>query len=262
MNLQEQRRYALAFLRWYKRHERRAYRLVQEWLSGIKENLLAMLERIGLTGTIFNINDLVQIGSVRELLTRIYQHTLPEAAKREFERLRELIPQRTGRTITADVGFFSRVWQNTTTRLLSQADTASRITQIAETTRNQIRRVLVQANAENVDNREAARRISTVLGGKGVRTRSRLIARTETTRVASLGHEAGAMSTSLQLNKVWIATADTRTREHHRQMIGKKPVPKDSYFVVGGVKMKFPGDPAGGAKECCNCRCCVTYIPV
>lgn len=262
MNLPQQRRYALAFLRWYKRHERRSYRLVRFWLSQVQERALAMLEKLGIQATIDRLNDLVQSESIQNVLTQIYQHTLTEAATREFDRLLTLFPAiATTNTVAAQAGFFSQRWNNIISRMLSDAQTAQRVTQITQTTRDQIRRVLVQANTENVDVRTAATRLRTLLGGKGARRRALLIARTETTRAASAGHEAGAQSTSLKLNKIWITTADSRTRESHRLMIRSKPVPKDGHFIVNGKHMKFPGDPAGGASEVCNCRCTQAYVP-
>ncbi len=32
-------------------------------------------------------------------------------------------------------------------------------------------------------------------------------------------------------------------------------------FTVGGVKMKYPGDPNGGAENVCNCRCTQIFRP-
>ena len=255
MNLAQQRRYALAFHRWQVRHERRARQLVRSWLQRLYEGIAGSLERIGLAHTLTNLSDLIPTQPVADLLRVIYRTVGSDAAKREFDRLPKLTP------LHAQAGFFSRTWQQTLSRLLSSPDTASRITQITETTRQQVRAVLVQANAENLSVRDAARRVSELLGGKPAANRALLIARTETTRAASAGHEVGAMATGLTLNKIWIATADTRTRDSHRAVLSQKPVPKDGYFLIGGVRMKYPGDPAGGAANVCNCRCTVAYVP-
>ena len=34
----------------------------------------------------------------------------------------------------------------------------------------------------------------------------------------------------------------------------------DESFVVGGMKMKYTGDPNGGAKNVINCRCVTLYV--
>jgi len=59
--------------------------------------------------------------------------------------------------------------------------------------------------------------------------------------------------------KRWIATLDERTRPDHQAADGQT-VPKDEKFVVGGMEMKYPGDPAGGAANTVHCRCAMNYI--
>ena len=51
--------------------------------------------------------------------------------------------------------------------------------------------------------------------------------------------------------KVWIATADDRTRESHLLMDGEE-VDVDEPFSNG---LMYPGDPSGDASEVYNCRC-------
>ncbi|GAB3550216.1 phage minor head protein [Spirosoma fluminis] len=261
MKLPQQLRYARSYLRWFRRHQRRAYRLVRAWLGRVAEQVIENIaeERIEQSDVV--LNSIVSYQGIRNLLSQIYQHTMPEAARREFDRISEVFSVQREQTLTVEAGFFSQVWQNTTARMLNSAETASRIGQIAESTRGQIRRILQQANLERLDVRATARRIQGALGGKGARTRALLIARTETTRAANAGHEAGAMSTSLKLSKIWIATGDGRTRDAHRAMLGRKAIPKDELFVVGGRRMRYPGDPAGGSANVINCRCTVAYVP-
>lgn len=51
--------------------------------------------------------------------------------------------------------------------------------------------------------------------------------------------------------KVWIATADDRTRESHLELDGEE-VDIDQPFSNG---LMYPGDPAGDPEEVYNCRC-------
>ena len=51
--------------------------------------------------------------------------------------------------------------------------------------------------------------------------------------------------------KVWIATADDRTRESHLELDGEE-VDIDEEFSNG---LMYPGDPAGDPAEVYNCRC-------
>lgn len=58
--------------------------------------------------------------------------------------------------------------------------------------------------------------------------------------------------------KVWVATADSRTREDHLEADGQT-VPMDQPFDIGGEALMYPGDPAGSDDQTINCRCTVIY---
>ena len=99
--------------------------------------------------------------------------------------------------------------------------------------------------------------------------RSELIARTEVLTASNYGADTGGQSIAdelgLQLKKVWIARIDSRTRTippdaaDHVVMNGQT-VDRDKPFNVQGIKMMRPGDPNGGAKNRCNCRCTVAFV--
>ena len=98
--------------------------------------------------------------------------------------------------------------------------------------------------------------------------RAELIARTETTRAANQGALLGAVSTGLMTVKEWISVNDNRTRTlakdefDHLHMDGVQ-VPTDDIFEVPGksgkAAMEYPGDPAGGPGNTCNCRCTIGF---
>lgn len=80
------------------------------------------------------------------------------------------------------------------------------------------------------------------------------IARTETTRImnsARLDSMEHAQKKGLELEKIWIAALDKRTRDSHAQIDGEKK-PLDEPFSNG---LMYPGDPAGAPEEVINCRC-------
>ncbi len=56
------------------------------------------------------------------------------------------------------------------------------------------------------------------------------------------------------LKKEWLATLDARTRDSHAAADAQQ-VGIDEPFDVGGVKLMYPGDPSGPAREIYNCRC-------
>jgi SPP1 gp7 family putative phage head morphogenesis protein len=81
------------------------------------------------------------------------------------------------------------------------------------------------------------------------------IARTEligAVNGASLAQVSGATDIPY---KVWIATADERTRDSHAQLDGTT-IPVDGEFDNGCA---FPGDPDGPPEEVINCRCTLGY---
>jgi hypothetical protein len=59
--------------------------------------------------------------------------------------------------------------------------------------------------------------------------------------------------------KSWLPVQDERTRVNHAAMSSHVAIAMDADFIVGGALMKRPGDPRGGAANCINCRCVLTY---
>ena len=137
---------------------------------------------------------------------------------------------------------------------------------ITNTTKDQIRRYLVQSAEQNLTLPETI----VLLRGAGITDyRAELIARTETGRAANIGSMVGATSTGLVTVKEWIAAKDNRTRRiprdqfDHLNMDGKK-LPIDETFKLQNKKggfdlMLHPCDSSGSAGDVCNCRCTLGY---
>ena len=137
---------------------------------------------------------------------------------------------------------------------------------ITQTTKDQIRRYLVQSAEKNLTLPETI----VLLRGAGITDyRAELIARTETGRAANIGSMVGATSTGLVTIKEWIAAKDNRTRRiprdqfDHYNMDGKK-IPMDATFKLQNKKggfdlMLHPCDSSGSAADVCNCRCTLGY---
>lgn len=62
-----------------------------------------------------------------------------------------------------------------------------------------------------------------------------------------------------ELDKTWIATIDGKTRPTHFAADGQR-APLAGTFTVGNEALRFPGDPAGPAREVRNCRCRVGVL--
>jgi hypothetical protein len=137
---------------------------------------------------------------------------------------------------------------------------------ITNTTKEQIRRYLVQSAEQNLTLPESI----VLLRGAGITDyRAELIARTETGRAANIGSMVGATSTGLVTVKEWIAAKDNRTRRiprdqfDHLNMDGTK-IPMDATFKLQNKKggfdfMLHPCDSSGSAGDVCNCRCTLGY---
>lgn len=85
------------------------------------------------------------------------------------------------------------------------------------------------------------------------------VARTETIAAVNAGAFRSAQLEAEQRGdpapfKQWIATADRRTRDTHRDADKQRTLLSEP-FVVGGARLQFPGDPRGPAQEVINCRC-------
>lgn len=93
--------------------------------------------------------------------------------------------------------------------------------------------------------------------------RAETIARTESARNVHAGlEEAGRQAIERgdveadQLVKEWIhAGRGENSREDHVDMDGTQVKFADLFELPDGTRMKYPGDPAGGAKHVANCRC-------
>ena len=137
---------------------------------------------------------------------------------------------------------------------------------ITNTTKEQIRRYLVQSAEQNLTLPETI----VLLRGAGITDyRAELIARTETGKAANIGSMTGAVSTGLVTMKEWIAAKDNRTRRiprdqfDHLNMDGIK-IPMDATFKLqnkkGGFEfMLHPCDPSGSAADVINCRCTIGF---
>ena len=139
---------------------------------------------------------------------------------------------------------------------------------ITETTFEQIRRVLLQANEEGwgVDKTVRALKTSDI-----TRMRAELIVRTESMRASNTGAMIAAAGSSVAVMKKWNSAQDNRTRriprdEFDHLHLNGKTVGFDQPFIPPSTMaldaLQFPGDPSGSAGDICNCRCVVSFVPM
>ena len=137
---------------------------------------------------------------------------------------------------------------------------------ITNTTRDIIQTVLKNATDEGRNLNWIVDKLTTE-SEELTRNRARLIARTETVTASNRASYFAGAKTGLLMKKEWLSARDNRVRLDH-QMVNGSRIDMEDYFTVGDSKMLLPGarTQENGlptpAKEVCNCRCGVVYIPV
>lgn len=140
---------------------------------------------------------------------------------------------------------------------------ADHVREITETTRAKVNKAL----QDGLDNKETLRQVGKriekyTLGSTTELKRSRalLIARTETLMATAQAKELHVSKYPVIMEKVWVHDHPKVSRDIHLNL-NLKRVDFNEKFNVGGTMMKYPGDPAGGAGNNCNCRCSYVCVP-
>jgi hypothetical protein len=171
------------------------------------------------------------------------------AKKADMMQLKSDLPQDIG------IGFFSRIFrEKVRSYLVTTAGT--RIKNVNDNTIAQIRKVIGENQASGA--RKTGAQIKKQITGIN-KNRALLIARTESlTAMNYISHEASIQQGVT--SKAWLHSIGKSKdyREAHLA-ISEKVIPINEKFYVNGVFMDYPGDPAGGAENNCNCRCSVLY---
>lgn len=150
---------------------------------------------------------------------------------------------------------------------------AVKVTQIIETTRDQIARAVANGVNQGMSVEQIATAIRDAIPAFS-RTRAHIIARTEVHTAAMHASQEVVKTSGVQMNKRWISVFDHRTRDfgegdgivdqfNHRAM-NEVTLGQDELFSVpsknGGFElMTGPGDPNGSAGNTINCRCALIY---
>lgn len=164
-------------------------------------------------------------------------------------------------TPTFGIGFENPLWLARLRNLITGSEVGQRVASVTKTIRDKVRDSLLESSQTFVSIRKTIAKLRRDTGGEFTRQRAELIARTEVTYVSNLAQEESALEVGIDLVKSWVATIDSRTRDLHAKAGRQKPIKANEKFNIGGVMMSKPGDPAGGLKNICNCRCVVAYFP-
>jgi hypothetical protein len=146
---------------------------------------------------------------------------------------------------------FAQIMTRRALRFIQQEAIRRRITEVTETTRDQIIRGVRKGYEDGLGQRGTASYILDLVPQISS-YRADMIARTETHGAANYGSQEAAKQTGLPLSREWLAAADDRTRDTHREANGQV-VGMDDTFRVGDSDLAFPGDPSGPGEEVINC---------
>lgn len=140
---------------------------------------------------------------------------------------------------------------------------AARARETAGTTRSDMQRIIDKALSAEEEFQPQQVAIQLLRAQAMSAYRAATVARTETHAAMMFASEEGAAKSGrdngIVILKSWLPVQDERTRANHSGMASHPAIGMDADFVVGGTRMKRPGDPRGGAANCINCRCVLTY---
>lgn len=160
-------------------------------------------------------------------------------------------------------GEFIRLWRDVSREWLS-INILTKIQGIANTTQRAIAKVVEDAINQGGSIPEISKAIREQSNGAVNRSRSVLIARTETISAMNKGRRMAMYTSNLEWEKKWLDTPDERTRLSHRLIAeqGYRALSAE-YWLVDRFGMlesaDCPGDPRLSAENICNCRCTETY---
>ena len=142
--------------------------------------------------------------------------------------------------------------------------TAEQVKYVDNTTKEQIQQRVLMAQQQGLSIQATAKLIDDLYLEQIIPNRSKVIAITEVNSSSNYGSFQGAKRAvkdyDLKINKIWIATQDSRVRPTHAVAGGHDPIPLNERFTVGNSKMLYPGDYAGGGEEVIRCRCALGYV--
>lgn len=148
------------------------------------------------------------------------------------------------------------------------ANSATKITDITETTLTEYRNIISDAILKGLGISEAMSLLTDHFKHLNA-IRAERIARTEIVAASNAGSFFGAQESGIPMRKAWLSSSDNRVR-------GLKPKDPSSHVALNGQtvamneafveprtgqKMMFPGDTSkkAGAENTINCRCTIIY---
>lgn len=208
----------------------------------------------GLEAGISNSDTLVTAEPIQRVFNDLYSETGVYFCKLTYRQVDKLISKDRANDLTEN-------WLSAMREYISTTG-AEQITKITNTTKKLIKRAIDAGTSQGWGTARIAQEIRA--NWKGIsRSRALTISRTETLSASNYGSLAGAEYIQnnipcVEVEKQWLATPDTRTRDSHKKANGQRRKLNEP-FNINGKEMQHPGDPKGGASEIIKCRCAMTY---
>jgi len=245
--------YAANFKALHAGYERKSYKVFKKALNEQVAPVIAHVKRYGgIDGDVADM--LVKKSPMEAAYKEVYETIGTRHAAYTYKQINSL-----GRSAKS-VSFFSDAWRRLM-NLFYTNSAADRVSDVTDTTRERIRKILDDADEQGLTTSEKADYIVEQLDDPAFnRQRALVIARTESTTAANKGASIGNEDADYETVKQWLAIEDAVTRPSHADADGQT-VENTEYFIVGGESCQYPGDPILSAKESIQCRCTSVYLP-
>jgi len=189
----------------------------------------------------------IDVDAIRQGYLELYLGMLPKFAEQRFQQLKKSIDD----DYVIKDEHLEDLWIEYTRRYVKYG-IEDRIVGVSKTTEKRIRAILSKGIDDGLSIDDIAGQLDELGLDDIIYNRSRVIARTEIINASNKGSIVGARSTNLNLDKIWIRTYDSRTRDAHQI---EETVPIASPFIKTGEDLDYPGDPDGSAWNIIQCRC-------
>ena len=244
-------KYHKTYLKLHGEYERYAYPLIKKALDEQIKAITNFTNESNFDDLQIYIQFLVDQKPLYDALQKVYTKVGVSAATFSYDWIRNSVPKNKKDFIT---DFFNAQWYVEMVEFFRLVG-GTTVQGIDQTTKDKINNVLKNILGLNLSRREQAKLFEETLNSPDFnRARSLVIARTESTKAANHGINEGAKSSDYEVAKFWINTKDKRTRRTHLAMTNER-IEINQPFIVGGIKMMYPGDPSATAAEVVNCRC-------
>jgi hypothetical protein len=242
--------------------ERYGYRVFNK---ALREQINPIIELLRSTKSVEMSNTLYQAyltsQPIADAIRKFYERIGMKAATANYNYV-----NRFSKAELLGIQYYSPVWRRSFLEYF-MTEGAKHVTDITDTTRSRIQRAFTETIQKKEGWQKAVKRIYDYALGEMVgegrirpRARAKLIARTETLMISNKAYSTASEAYPYVMLKQWKHNSSTFERDWHRVLNGKR-IEFDDTFNVSGVAMRYPGDPVGGAKDNCNCKCRHLTIP-